>query len=242
MSLRAVFRPTSSLSVFLAPVVTLALYVAVLAVPRTRPLGLKLLLENGPVEWATFAFLCGAGVLGLRLLRSSWRHREGILLCGFLTLFGGGLLGTAMEEIAWGQWVFGFETPEVIKARNRQGELTLHNLDGLHPYVHYMNAAFGVGGLIGVALGRARAFRKVAAPRVLVLWFLTEASLAIGAIYVDAFTFNEQLARCVRRLSELNELLISVSALLYVRTIAAPLQAGWRRREARPGVLGTEAC
>jgi hypothetical protein len=220
-------HPLRKLCLLLSPVLILAGYAAILAVPKTRTLGLRALYENGPVEWATFAFLLAAAVLGARLARRCWKRREGIIVCAFLTLYSAGVFLVAMEEIAWGQRVFAFETPAAIKAHNRQGELTIHNLDGLHQSLHHLNAAFGIGGLIGVALGSSRLLGRVAAPRVLVLWFLTEALLGTAAIHVDTFTFNEQFARCVRRLSELNELLIAISALLYVWLVAERFRGGW---------------
>jgi len=36
------------------------------------------------------------------------------------------------EEISWGQRLIGFETPDVIKSRNMQGEFNLHNLEFFH--------------------------------------------------------------------------------------------------------------
>ena len=41
----------------------------------------------------------------------------------FLFMFGGG------EEISYGQRIFGFDTPEDFAKMNRQGEVTLHNLN-----------------------------------------------------------------------------------------------------------------
>ena len=34
----------------------------------------------------------------------------------------------AGEEISWGQWIFGWETPEAMEALNDQGETNLHNM------------------------------------------------------------------------------------------------------------------
>ena len=37
-----------------------------------------------------------------------------------------------LEEISWGQRVFGVETPEVLVRANRQGEINIHNLRWFH--------------------------------------------------------------------------------------------------------------
>ncbi len=34
----------------------------------------------------------------------------------------------AGEELSWGQWIFGWQTPETLRALNVQGETNLHNL------------------------------------------------------------------------------------------------------------------
>lgn len=83
--------------------------------------------EDGPVEWATFAFL----VLGFVLLaRKAHRlkARRGIgaaLLTGlyaFLFFFAAG------EEISWGQRVFGWEAGEFFTERSERAETNIHNM------------------------------------------------------------------------------------------------------------------
>ena len=39
------------------------------------------------------------------------------------------MLRLGLEEIAWGQILFGWKTPENIAAVNAQNQTTLHNLD-----------------------------------------------------------------------------------------------------------------
>ena len=48
-----------------------------------------------------------------------------MIFLGFAALF----FLAAGEEISWGQRIFGFETPNLIKDHNVQKELTLHNLN-----------------------------------------------------------------------------------------------------------------
>jgi hypothetical protein len=93
----------------------------------------ELLDEDGPVEWLTAsAFLVAAALQALmywrsyvppaqRLLRFA-RRNPFYLALALVLLFG------FVEEISWGQRIFGWETPELAIA-NRQGETNIHNLE-----------------------------------------------------------------------------------------------------------------
>jgi hypothetical protein len=89
--------------------------------------------EDGWVEWWTFHAFFGAGLVTVWTLRGSfkrpgatpaprWLYRSGLAL---LALF---CLVVAMEEISWGQRLFGLKPPEFFLAENYQQELNLHNL------------------------------------------------------------------------------------------------------------------
>jgi hypothetical protein len=43
-----------------------------------------------------------------------------------------------MEEISWGQRIFGFATPEAVKNINSQKELNIHNISNRHTWIAYM--------------------------------------------------------------------------------------------------------
>ena len=103
------------------------------------------------------SFWCGLGVIVLAFLPFSVLHQpEGIIeLMAALLLIGSGLvtvfltakyqetdrwrvLGVGlvfvflgMEEISWGQHLFGWQTPEAFALLNDQGETNLHNLDNM---------------------------------------------------------------------------------------------------------------
>ncbi len=77
--------------------------------------------ENSVVEWLTFIFLFLASIF---FLLGFFKYRNiYFLLLSLIFIFG------AFEEISWGQRVFGFDTPEMIRERNVQQELNLHNLE-----------------------------------------------------------------------------------------------------------------
>lgn len=72
-------------------------------------------------EWIQFWSLFAAFVLSAKLALGPGRFR---LIFGMLTL---SCLYVAMEEISWGQRLFGFASPAFFKAHNLQGETNLHN-------------------------------------------------------------------------------------------------------------------
>jgi len=77
-------------------------------------------VEDGVVEsLLAIAYLFASGCL-LLLLRREQRAWPIVLLTVLTILI-------FFEEISWGQRLFGFHTPEALRAFNRQGEFNLHN-------------------------------------------------------------------------------------------------------------------
>jgi hypothetical protein len=104
-----------------------------------------LVREDSVLEWAQVVAYCLAVAVGIVGGPRLWRSGDRIaaVLALFLAV---AALVSAGEELAWGQRVFGFGTPELF-AENRQGEVTVHNdsrLDGL------FRVALLVAGLYGV--------------------------------------------------------------------------------------------
>lgn len=83
--------------------------------------------EDGPVEWLTAVVYFSASLLAiwlsLRLKADDLKLHSCLAAC-----FALGLLFIAMEEISWGQRLFGLKTPELLKQVNRQDEINLHNI------------------------------------------------------------------------------------------------------------------
>ncbi len=122
-------------AMFWVPPVASVGYILVMASDRFRPWLAPHLREHGPLEMATFLLLGLAAILGLWAAISS-RKTNPWWMTLFLSLFGFGLALVALEEIAWGQAFFGFDTPEYFASNNEQGETTLHNLGGIHGKSH----------------------------------------------------------------------------------------------------------
>lgn len=123
-----------------------------------------------------------AGVIGLQI---AWGYNRIIkdrskryFVIGFYLVFSIGLLFVAMEEVSWGQWIFGFETPYSIGVINKQGEFNLHNIDGFHQSFEMLRVIFGVGGLIGIIFFIWAFTREISAAAILAPWFVFIAVLA----------------------------------------------------------------
>lgn len=95
-----------------------------------------LLGEDGFFETLTAILALGAGVLylliALRLKRSIGPegHQYSRAARVLLILASGACVLFALEEISWGQRLFGWETPLLLQRSNCQGEANLHNLVG----------------------------------------------------------------------------------------------------------------
>jgi hypothetical protein len=86
----------------------------------------RLIQEDGIVENWTALTLAAASLLCFHLRA---RHRRSDALRGRTWLFLGLLLAFgALEEISWGQRVFGWESPRWFMEHNAQHETNLHNL------------------------------------------------------------------------------------------------------------------
>lgn len=103
--------------------------------------------ENGFVEVVTFVvYAIGIGAF-FYLSRKLWPHQKGIVALFGLVIVA--LIVLAGEEVAWGKWLFNFETPEYFMDNNMQQETTLHNLKSVQDSLWYVYMLVGfVGGVI----------------------------------------------------------------------------------------------
>ncbi|MGR9087658.1 MAG: hypothetical protein ACU841_11360 [Gammaproteobacteria bacterium] len=198
------------------PVVTALCSALLLAVPSTRAGALWMLKENHPVELLTFAFALLAGVLGLRLVFRLRKEEGEPWVFGFYAVFSSALIFVGMEEVAWGQKFLGFETPSAWQAINRQGETTLHNVWLLQGRTEFLRLIYGLGGMIGVMLSNDYRFWKIGAPSVLVPWFVIICLHSALDAYNDYFPIEADFDNLVNQASEMTELFIVTSGLLYI--------------------------
>ena len=199
-----------------APFVALGASFLLLLGKGTRPAMLWMLRENHPVEVATFALSFAGSLAGLRLARTLRERGEKLLVYGFYAVFSLGLFAIAMEEIAWGQKLLGFQTPAWLKPINRQGETTLHNIGALQGRSEWLRLVFGLAGIAGVLVSRRPRLARIAAPAILLPWFLLITAHAAVDAYNDVFPIQDWFDFTMQRTSEVVELLIAAAALLYV--------------------------
>jgi hypothetical protein len=203
--------------IMIAPIIIILLHMVLLVLPGTRNVSLWMMNEYNPVELLTFIVLVAGGVAGLLLALKTKKCGEKSLVYGFYTLFSLGLLFVAMEEVAWGQALFEFETLEAWRSINLKGETTIHNLPGLNRHTEILRLTFGAGGLLGVWLSFYPSFRKIGVPALLLPWFIIITVHASVDLLNDFVTIQEQFDYLTNKASEFIELFIAISAYLYVR-------------------------
>jgi len=118
----------SRIGVFCAPFVFLALFIWYkVTCGYENPVYLRLVKEDNLVEYVTslsFLLACPFAFVAASKLfkRGLWPAGILIVLFACLTLFFG------LEEISYGQRIFGFATPGGLAIRNTQQEFNIHNL------------------------------------------------------------------------------------------------------------------
>jgi hypothetical protein len=152
-----------NLVLFIAmPLLTLAAYVLTRAT-LSEDWQKAIYAENGPIELGTagcFAFAC---VSALMLARK--RPFVPPVYAGLFVLFSGLCLFVALEEISYGQQLFGWKSPEWFEENNHHHQTNLHNLMGNHPshvlkHVGSYGTVFGFVVVPAIALWYPGAYRK----------------------------------------------------------------------------------
>lgn len=107
--------------------------------------------EDHLIEWGQFFALVGAVIaFAIAARRAAPASRALAVTLGLAAL---GAFVIAGEEIAWGQRILGFVTPQAIADINHQDELTVHNIGILE---RVFNVGEAVAGLVGLGLPLAR--------------------------------------------------------------------------------------
>lgn len=213
----------------LLPLVIIMLFGSLLMFQPTRSFINVMRQENFPVELTSFWFLLAGGIWGLVLANETKKQRERFLVTFFYAGFSLFLLLGAMEEIAWGQWIFGFDTPAAIRAINAQQEFTLHNIRGLHGHTEYLRVLFGFGGLLGIWAFSRPSFNKIGAPPILILWFAMIAVFGTLDLFLDYFKIQRDFDFLIKKLDEVVEMLMGISGFLFVWLNYRRLSISWKK-------------
>jgi hypothetical protein len=141
--------------------------------------------EDRLLEWSQFAAYAAtvpiALAVALRLRRNGAPLGAGV----FLLLAVGAFL-VAGEEISWGQRILGVETPEKLRALNRQGEIGVHNVSAVE---HVLIIAFMLAGLYGSLVPWLALRRPLVKERL---------GLFVPPVYLTSFFFVVFLHRLAR--------------------------------------------
>lgn len=106
---------------------------------------LQLVKEDDLIENAQVLVLV-IGAVSAFLLAKNFLKKRLAIMAGLFLIVSCGLFFIAGDEIAWGQRLIGFGTPEQLAEQNLQQETTVHNLDGFHQLVGYGYILIGVYG------------------------------------------------------------------------------------------------
>ena len=151
-----------------------------------------LVIEDGPIEYATAVVYFVGSFLGLSLSRRlagkglwSWAALYTLMSVGFLFI--------AMEEISWGQRIFHLNTPAFFQERNIQDEIGIHNMSGfrllLHPAYIVIGFVGAFGSLILTRLGvPKRLLARLLPSPDLFLYFLPCFLFYLAAEVISPFT------------------------------------------------------
>ena len=178
--------------------------------------------EGGLVEW-TQVILLVASVRAAWLIGADLRRRLGDSLPVLVIRGCSLLLGLVLlEELAWGQVIFGWRTPETLREINAQNETTLHNIDWFQDRLDAGYFLVTLVLLIAVLLApwlMRTLLKKASDSMAVVLRALTPATyiwpmfvaVAALALCIATRTFSEVI---VNRDQEWGELLLYASVLL----------------------------
>ena len=218
-------------------------FLALLVIAKLAAPGgyLYLTREDGPVEWLTFLVYLAALPFALALARRLLQAQRPLLalLYGLLAL---GMFLVAMEEISWGQRVFGVATPEGLAGVNEKQELNFHNIGGFPLHAAFIAVGFygAFARLLAPAFLNRRyplAVELLTPPRALFLYFFVPMTLYayyeyvyyrhVAPLGVDWATFWAEGHFIIGKDQEPIELLLALGFLLFVAW-------NWYRSDALP--------
>lgn len=233
---RRVYRisPAAARVILFFPVIVTVVVAVLWSSPPLHQTARWLLKENGVIEWLTFFAFIAGGLLGLRLAARAKNHGESKRVYGTYLAISLLLLIAGMEEISWGQRIFGFATPATIQETNLQGELNVHNLPWLQDLHSFFFACFAVVGLLATWLSRRYEIRKIPVPMLLFPYLAVV--LVVGGLdyYTDSFPIQLQFDILMGTLSEVVEMLMALCGFLYVALNARMLEQEWRENHTTP--------
>jgi hypothetical protein len=148
-----------------------------------NPTYVWLLREDNVLEWSQFIAYFISSLLAMWIAIEFARVRKRQLSLSYLVVFFG-LFFIAIEEISWGQRIFGLQASAFFKDNNMQGEINIHNLKWAQRYLSlYSYIVIGAyGGFVWFLLPR-KMKKKYGAT---LGWFVAPPSLCLYFVPVFA--------------------------------------------------------
>jgi hypothetical protein len=193
-----------------------------------KPLFRFLTDEDSLLEWIQFAGFAAASIFAIVC---AWRFRKtGRPLLALVYLaFGVGCFFIAGEEIAWGQRIFGYGTPERLEEINEQKEVTVHNIDVVQQFTNGVYLLAGLYGSIGAWIVRWRKRSTELVDMLLPPLFLTGAFFVMFGYKSLRLVFFRESGFTVTRAGEWAELCLAFGFAAFAILV-------WRRLLARAQV------
>lgn len=130
--IKAHTQPTLDLPLFLwavfPPLMILLLILMAYITPEIFELMLAKDIEGGIVEHSTVLILLPGIAAGFAIFFYHRKNLPAPWLGWWVLMWTMASVYFAGEEISWGQWLFRWETPEILKKLNSQEETNLHNI------------------------------------------------------------------------------------------------------------------
>jgi hypothetical protein len=189
--------------------------------------------EDAVLEWLQVTCYVGTAIFAVICARELARRRMPAWSLAYLVL-AAGCVFVVGEELAWGQRILGFGTPESLREVNHQRETTVHNVGWLQDAFNVVLLIAGLYGLVvswlasTARLPRWRGFRALAVPPL----FLSSAFLVLLGYKALRFTLLQDPRYPIVKSGELAELCLPAALVVMMllvrrrlRDAPAPLDA-----------------
>jgi hypothetical protein len=170
--------------------------------------------ENGVVEWLQVVGFAVGMAASAMIAQHFFRQSQSLSALAY-SILAVGLFFIAGEELAWGQWFLGVDTPRQLAAINVKSELSVHNISAVEPWFNAAKLMIGVYGTIDCFL-LLRIDRRMAATNVDMLCvpaFLSSAFFVVVVLRLLRMTVLNQQG--IANFGEYEELCIAYGLSMF---------------------------
>jgi len=209
----------SLIMVLLAVPVILPL-VTIAAALWNRPLFNMITGEDAVGEWLQVIAWVGAIVFTARLVMRLSQRRDFLFVALYGTLLVA-MIFIVLEEVSYGQRIFGFATPEELLAINRQGESNVHNINGVQTMFSWAMFIVGAYGtmlpLLAIRQWGGYSRWPLFVQRLVPHWVLLPhfLLLLVWRTYRNLFEPVQEFYFTISRFGEVTELVLALAFLTF---------------------------